>query len=148
MCSAPGRSRAATCWRCCPSRTRCCCFPSPARNCARRWSTASTAASRNGQSGALPHASGLRIAYDPARPKGSRIVDLAVNGRALKDEAGYRLATSNYLAGGGDGYAMLKGLPVLRPAEGSPLETDVLLQAMERAGSIAPQTDGRLKALR
>jgi 5'-nucleotidase len=102
----------------------------------------------NGQSGALPHASGLRIAYDPAQPKGSRIVDLLVNGRTLKDEASYRLATSNYLAGGGDGYAMLKGLPVLRPAEGSPLETDVLLQAMERAGSIAPQADGRLKALR
>jgi 5'-nucleotidase len=102
----------------------------------------------NGQSGALPHVSGLRIAYDPARPKGSRITDLAVNGEALKDEAGYRLATSNYLALGGDGYAMLKGLPVLRPAEGSPLETEVLLQAMERAGSIAPQTDGRLKALR
>ncbi len=102
----------------------------------------------NGQSGALPHVSGLRIAYDPTRPKGSRIVDLAVSGQALKDEASYRLATSNYLAGGGDGYAMLKGLPVLRPAEGSPLETEVLLQAMERAGSIAPQLDGRLKALR
>ena len=70
------------------------------------------------------------------------------NGQALRDDAGYRLATSNYLAGGGDGYAMLKGLPVLRAAEGSPLETEVLLQAMERAGTIAPQLDGRLRALR
>jgi hypothetical protein len=43
---------------------------------------------------------------------------------------------------------MLKGLPVLRAAEGSPLETEVLLDAMERAGTIAPQTDGRLRALR
>jgi 2',3'-cyclic-nucleotide 2'-phosphodiesterase (5'-nucleotidase family) len=101
-----------------------------------------------GQSGALPHASGLRIVYDPSRPKGQRIVELMANGQALRDDAGYRLATSNYLAGGGDGYAMLKGLPVLRAAEGSPLETEVLLQAMERAGTIAPQLDGRLKALR
>ncbi len=102
----------------------------------------------NGQSGALPHASGLRIAYDPTRPKGQRIVELTANGQPLREEAIYRLATSNYLAGGGDGYAMLKGLPVLRAAEGSPLETEVLLEAMERAGSIAPQTDGRLRALR
>jgi 5'-nucleotidase len=102
----------------------------------------------NGQSGALPHASGLRIVYDPARPKGQRIVELTASGQPVTDEAGYRLATSNYLAGGGDGYAMLKGLPVLRAAEGSPLETEVLLQAMERAGTIAPQIDGRLKAVR
>ena len=102
----------------------------------------------NGQSGALPHVSGLRIVYDPTRAKGQRIVELTANGRAVTAEASYRLATSNYLAGGGDGYAMLKGLPVLRTAEGSPLETEVLLEAMERAGTIAPQLDGRLKALR
>lgn len=102
----------------------------------------------HGQSGALPHASGLRIVYDPSRVKGQRIVELIANGQALRDDASYRLATSNYLAGGGDGYAMLKGLPVLRPAEGSPLETEVLLDAMERAGTIAPQTDGRLRVLR
>lgn len=102
----------------------------------------------NGQSGAFPHASGLRIVYDPALPKGRRIVELTAGGQPLRDEADYRLATSNYLAGGGDGYAILKGLPVLRAAEGSPLETEVLLQAMERAGTIAPQLDGRLRALR
>jgi 5'-nucleotidase len=102
----------------------------------------------NGQSGALLHASGLRIVYDPARPRGQRIVELSAGGQAVTAGARYRLATTNYLAGGGDGYAMLKGLPVLRAAEGSPLETDVLLQAMERAGSIAPQADGRLRALR
>lgn len=102
----------------------------------------------HGQSGAMPHVSGLRIAYDPALPKGRRIVELTLDGRPLRDEASYRLATSNYLAGGGDGYAMLKGLPVLRPAEGSPLETEVLAEAMARAGRVAPQLDGRLRALR
>jgi len=96
----------------------------------------------------LPHASGLRIVYDPRRTKGQRIVELTANGQPVTDEASFRLATSNYLAGGGDGYAMLKGLPVLRAAEGSPLETEVLLTAMERAGTIAPSLDGRLQALR
>lgn len=102
----------------------------------------------NGQSGALPHASGLRIVYDPSLSKGQRIVELTANGQPLRDDVSYRLATSNYLAGGGDGYIMLKGLPLLRAAEGSPLETEVLLDAMERAGTIAPQSDGRLRALR
>lgn len=102
----------------------------------------------HGQSGAMPQVSGLRLAYDPARPKGQRIVELSVGGRAVAADARYRLATSHYLALGGDGYAMLKGLPVLRPAEGSPVETEVLLQAMERAGSIAPQLDGRIGIVR
>ena len=102
----------------------------------------------HGQSGAMPQVSGLRLAYDPARLKGQRIVELSVGGQALAVDTRYRLATSQYLALGGDGYAMLKGLPVLRPAEGSPVETEVLLQAMERAGSFAPQLDGRLKTLR
>jgi 5'-nucleotidase len=97
-----------------------------------------------GQSGAMPHVSGLRLSYDPQRPAGRRIVAIAVGGAPLRDDASYKLAVSNYLAGGGDGYAMLKGLPVLRPAEGSPIETEVLIEAMARAGRIAPQADGRL----
>ena len=101
----------------------------------------------NGQSGAFPHVSGLRMVYDPALPKGQRIVELTAGGQPVTAQSQYRLATSNYLAGGGDGYAMLKGLQVLRPAEGSPLETEAVLQAMERAGSIAPQADGRLRQL-
>jgi 2',3'-cyclic-nucleotide 2'-phosphodiesterase (5'-nucleotidase family) len=101
-----------------------------------------------GQSGAMPHVSGLRLSYDPNRPAGRRIVAISVGGQPLRDEATYKLATSNYLAGGGDGYAMLKGLPVLRPAEGSPSETDVLIEAMARDGRVAPVADGRLATVK
>jgi 5'-nucleotidase len=102
-----------------------------------------------GQSGAMPQVSGLRLVYDPRRPRGQRIVELSVGGQPLRDDVTYRLATSNYLAGGGDGYAMLKGLPVLRPAEGSPIETDVVLEAMQRDGRngpITPTADSRVVA--
>lgn len=98
----------------------------------------------HGQSGAFPHVSGLRVRYDPRAPKGSRIVDAQVNGAPLERDRSYRLATSNYLAGGGDGYAVLKALPVLRPAEGSPTETDVVIEAVAKAGRIAPALDGRM----
>lgn len=97
-----------------------------------------------GQSGAFPHVSGLRLRYDPRAAKGSRIVDIRIGGEPLDRERTYTLVTSNYLAGGGDGYVLLKSLPVLRPAEGSPTETEVVIQAVERAGRIAPERDGRL----
>jgi 5'-nucleotidase len=100
-----------------------------------------------GQSGAMPHVSGLRLNYDAQRPAGRRIVAIEVGGTPLRDDATYKLAVSNYLAGGGDGYAMLKGLPVLRPAEGSPIETEVLIEAMARDGRIAPAADGRIAPL-
>lgn len=100
----------------------------------------------HGQSGALPHVSGMRIVYDPGQPKGRRITELLVDGKAVDPGKRYTLATSNYLANGGDGYALMKTLPVLRPAEGSPVETEVLIQAMERARRVAPVVDGRLRA--
>lgn len=102
----------------------------------------------HGQSGAMPQVSGVRLAYDPSLPRGSRIVELVVAGVPVAADTRYTLATSQYLALGGDGYSALKALTVLRPAEGSPVETDVLLQAMERAGRIAPRADARIKALR
>ena len=99
----------------------------------------------HGQSGGMPHVSGLRVVYEPTAPKGQRIVELLAGDQPVTDESRFSLATSNYLAGGGDGYPVLKGLPVQRPAEGSPLETEVVLQAMERAGTIAPRVDGRFR---
>lgn len=100
----------------------------------------------HGQSGAFPHVAGLRLRYDAKAAKGARIVAIQINGQALDRDKSYRLATSNYLAEGGDGYPLLKQLPVLRPAEGSPSETDVVIQALRQAGRIAPELDGRLAA--
>ncbi|MDK9726343.1 MAG: bifunctional metallophosphatase/5'-nucleotidase [Sterolibacteriaceae bacterium MAG5] len=100
-----------------------------------------------GQSGAFPHVSGLRLRYDPRAAKGARIVDIRVGDQPLDRDRTYTLATSNYLAGGGDGYGLLKSLPILRPAEGSPTETEVVIQAVERAGRIAPERDGRLAVM-
>ena len=101
-----------------------------------------------GQSGAMPQISGMRLIYDPNLPAGRRIVDLQIGGVPVSTDRRYTLATSNYLAGGGDGYTALKTLPVLRPAEGSPVETAVVMEAIERLGRISPQADGRLRSIR
>ena len=57
--------------------------------------------------GRFPQVSGLGFTYDPAAPAGSRIVEVTVGGAPLDPARTYRLATNDYLLGGGDGYASL-----------------------------------------
>jgi 5'-nucleotidase/UDP-sugar diphosphatase len=70
--------------------------------------TLEQALSRYGQSGgSFPQVSGLSITFDPSRPAGSRIVEAAARGAPLDDGAIYKLATTDYLAQGGDGLSLL-----------------------------------------
>ncbi|MFN3328699.1 MAG: 5'-nucleotidase C-terminal domain-containing protein, partial [Fervidobacterium pennivorans] len=48
------------------------------------------------------------------RPKGDRIVDLTFEGKPLDMDAEYEIVLNNYRAGGGGGYEMFKGKPVVR----------------------------------
>lgn len=97
-----------------------------------------------GQSGAMPHVAGIRVVYDPRKTKGERVTQISLNGRPIEASQSYTLATSNYLAGGGDNYPVLKELPILRPAEGSPIETEIVIEAVQKAGEISPKIDGRM----
>ena len=61
------------------------------------------------------YVSGLTISYDPARKSGGRIVQLKrADGSPIAPQGSYRLALTDYLQGGGDGFAMLRLLPVTR----------------------------------
>lgn len=101
----------------------------------------------HGRSGAFPHVSGMRLRYTPNASKGQRILAIEINGSLLKRDKIYSLTTNDYLAQGGDGYDMLKNLPVLQPAEALPTETELIIQALERAGRINPSIDGRMEIL-
>jgi 2',3'-cyclic-nucleotide 2'-phosphodiesterase (5'-nucleotidase family) len=51
------------------------------------------------------HVSGLTIRYDPAKPKGSRIVSVTLaDGRPLADNRTYKVIVNDFLATGGEGY--------------------------------------------
>jgi len=52
--------------------------------------------------------SGFVYTYDAAKPAGSRVTDVKINGRPLNPKASYTAAMVDYLAGGGDGYTMFK----------------------------------------
>lgn len=61
--------------------------------------------------GRFPQVSGLTFRFDSAQPAGSRVFDVKVNGEALDAEKTYSMATSDYIADGGDGYPV-EGLSV------------------------------------
>jgi 2',3'-cyclic-nucleotide 2'-phosphodiesterase (5'-nucleotidase family) len=94
--------------------------------------------------GGFLQVSGLTFVFDPARPAGQRVVRVTVGGQPLDPERRYRLAANDYTARGGDGYAMLStAKPLVFPEDGPGL-AETLLEAVERAGSIAPVTEGRI----
>jgi 5'-nucleotidase len=58
------------------------------------------------------HVSGLRVSYDSRRPAGQRITGIRLaNGRALDLRRTYTLAVQDFVAAGGDGFAMLTAWP-------------------------------------
>ncbi len=61
--------------------------------------------------------SGLEIDYDFNKPIGERIVKARVNGKKIKDKKRYSVACSAFIAGGGDGFSMLKNGKVLAKSE-------------------------------
>ncbi|EME68958.1 5'-nucleotidase/2',3'-cyclic phosphodiesterase [Paramagnetospirillum caucaseum] len=100
------------------------------------------------KAGRFPQVSGLSLTYDPARPAGSRIVKALAGGRPLDPKHLYRLATTDYLAGGGDGYQALKQGKVLVNAEAAPLLVNVVVDYVAAKGSVAPKVEGRVVAVR
>jgi 5'-nucleotidase len=97
--------------------------------------------------GRFPQVSGLTYAYDLTRPAGERVREVTVAGRPLDPRKTYTLATSKYVAEGGDGYAVLQGRANLLKEK--LVDSEVLRRAIESAKDkvIAPQVDGRIRRL-
>lgn len=94
--------------------------------------------------GRFPQVSGIRFTFDASRAAGSRVMDVTVNGLPLDDKKKYTLATTNFLADGGDGYAVLQGKRMLITPEQGESDFDLVRLAIA-ARPIAPKVDGRIK---
>jgi 2',3'-cyclic-nucleotide 2'-phosphodiesterase (5'-nucleotidase family) len=94
--------------------------------------------------GAFPQVSGITLKADLSRPPGDRIVAMTVAGKPLDEAAAYTLATTDYLANGGDGYIALKGAGTLIAAEDGPLLATVVIDALSAMKTIDVRTDSRL----
>lgn len=58
-----------------------------------------------GEEGRFPQVSGIQLTYRLSRPSGQRITGLTIRGKPLQPDVWYTLATTDFLAAGGDGYA-------------------------------------------
>ncbi len=96
--------------------------------------------------GRFPQLSGLRLTYDPRASAGQRLRDVLVGGQPLDPAARYRLATTDYLQRGGDGFDMLKSARVVVDASGGPLLVNVTAEAIAAAGSVTAAPEGRIRA--
>ena len=97
------------------------------------------------ESGRFPQVSGIRFRYDARRPVGSRLLDVLVAGAPLEDERHYALAVNGYIAAGGDGYTMLRGLPFLLAPENALSETAEVIEVLAAQSPITPLSDGRIE---
>lgn len=97
--------------------------------------------------GRFPQISGMSFKYDTSKPAGSRIVELCVDGKLVKDKQKYTLATSDFLVTkGGDGYTMFKDAKVLIKAKDAQKDSEAFEKAIKESpnSTISPRVDGRI----
>ena len=63
--------------------------------------------------GGFLHVSGLTFSFDPEQPSGHRVYDIEVGDAPLDPNRTYTMAATDFLFIGGDGYFMLKPLPIV-----------------------------------
>ena len=98
-------------------------------------------------SGAFPHVSGLTFSFDATRPKGGRVVEVAIGGAPLEDDRTYTLATNDFLAGGGDGYAMFEDAERRLDTRDASLMAAHAMEYIEASGTVSPAVEGRIVRL-
>lgn len=102
-----------------------------------------------GTAGRFPQVAGIRFAWDPAAPPGSRVrsVEVAQGGRfaALDPGRVYRVATNDFMRRGGDGYAVFRDR-ALDPYDGGVLVEEAVAEEIASGRTAAARTDGRIVA--
>ncbi len=89
--------------------------------------------------------SGARIVARRDGVPGARLVSVEIGGKPLDEARLYKIATTDFLARGKDGYvALTRGKPLVSELEG-PLLTSIVSDAIAKAGAIAPVVDGRIR---
>lgn len=87
---------------------------------------------------------GARLSGRKDAVPGSKLTSVTVAGRPLEDDKTYKVAVTTFLAAGKDGYtAIARGTPVLLEDEAK-LAVSIVLDAIAKAGTIAPTIDGRI----
>lgn len=97
--------------------------------------------------GRFLHVSGAKVSYDPSQNPGQRVIEVLVGGTPINLNKTYSLAINNYLAGGGDGYDMLRDKTRIVDENAAVLMTVQLFNYIQSRGEISPMVEGRLVAI-
>ncbi|MEL6947562.1 MAG: bifunctional UDP-sugar hydrolase/5'-nucleotidase [Pseudomonadota bacterium] len=94
--------------------------------------------------GSFLHVSNIKLTVDTSKEKGSRVSDITVGGEPLDMAKTYTLATNDFMARGGDGYAMLRKGKTLIDADSAKLMANDVMVRVRALGSVTTNIEGRI----
>ncbi|MBS3984437.1 MAG: 5'-nucleotidase C-terminal domain-containing protein [Selenomonadales bacterium] len=94
------------------------------------------------QNGGFLQVAGLTYSIDSTREAGKRIHSVKVKGQVLQPDKEYTMATNDFLAAGGDGYALLAAVPV--HAVMMSLEEALVEHIAALGGTVSAAIEGRI----
>jgi len=97
--------------------------------------------------GRFVQVSGIEVVYDPSAEAGKRVASVRINGADLDVNALYKVATNDYMLGGGDGFAALGGGRVLTNTGAGALMANDVMAYIEKAGKVTAAVEGRIKTV-
>lgn len=92
--------------------------------------------------GRFPQVSGMTYVFERSRPVGQRVVEVRVGGQPLDPARVYSIATNDFMAGGGDGYAVFRAGRQSRDTQ--ILMRDLFIDYVRRLGTISVRIEGRI----
>jgi 5'-nucleotidase/UDP-sugar diphosphatase len=94
--------------------------------------------------GRFPQISGMTVVADLKQAPGSRVVSVMVGDKPLDPSATYKVATNDYMLGGGDGYTAIgTGKVLINASAGNLMATDVM-NYIQAAKTLSPKVEGRI----
>ncbi len=95
--------------------------------------------------GRFPQVAGMTVVWDKTAKPMSRVTEVMVDGKPLDKDKVYKVATNDYMLGGGDGYTALGGGKVLVNETAGSLMANDVIDYITKMGKVAEKTDGRIK---
>jgi 5'-nucleotidase/UDP-sugar diphosphatase len=89
--------------------------------------------------------SGISFTYSLEKPVNERVQTIHINGQILEAKRKYLIATSDYLANGGDGYTVfLNAFQRNKTLQKSPVLSDIVIRMIQQQKNISPRVEFRI----
>ena len=95
--------------------------------------------------GCFTHVGNLRVTLDSSKIKDERIVSIFIGGKPIDPDAYYRIATSNFMAQGNDGYEYLGKADKIFTTGTNRVIWNVVVEYIMQLGELAPVLEGRIQ---